>query len=137
MTTHKGKGVLLVADHDALKERLRSLLGARGLQVELAVDGLEAITRLGLMAPQLPAVLIMPAALPRLDGFQVSVLLRQSEHFRSLRIVLLTAQDCLLEQCRAQLAGVDALLRQPFSSEELRAAMGPDVAGAAVAVWDG
>jgi len=118
------KGVLLVAHNDGLRQRLAGLLEQEGLRTEQASDGVEAITRLGLLVDRPPAALLMPVALPRLDGFQVCALLRQCERFSAIRIVLLTEQDCLVERCRAELAGADALLRQPFRRAELRAALG-------------
>lgn len=122
--------VLLVDDNAELRRRTAALLERRGCRVAVAEDGFDALCRLGGLRP---AVLIMAAGLPRLDGFQACSLIKHSRHFRHTIVALVSDSDSLLEEARAELAGADHYLATPFRAEDLQRVLDvpADRAGAA------
>jgi CheY-like chemotaxis protein len=80
---------VLFADDDAdIRALATQLLGRRGHNVVTAGDGLEAIT---LLAELLPDVVITDLNMPRQDGFAVCRAVRQSPQLRHIPLVLITA----------------------------------------------
>jgi CheY-like chemotaxis protein len=80
---------VLFADDDAdIRALATQLLGRRGHNVVTAGDGLEAIT---LLAELLPDVVITDLNMPQQDGFAVCRAVRQSPQLRHIPLVLITA----------------------------------------------
>jgi DNA-binding response OmpR family regulator len=112
-------GVVVVADDDADILNLVALtLERAGHQVHRARDGEEALE---LIRERSPDVAVLDVAMPRLDGLELTRLLRDDPGTRGVRVVLLTArvQDGGAEAGLA--AGANDYVRKPFSPRELQA----------------
>jgi DNA-binding response OmpR family regulator len=111
--------VVVVADDDADILNLVALtLERAGHQVHRARDGEEALE---LIRERSPDVAVLDVAMPRLDGLELTRLLRDDPGTRGVRVVLLTArvQDGGAEAGLA--AGANDYVRKPFSPRELQA----------------
>jgi CheY-like chemotaxis protein len=118
----------LVVDDDAdLRHRLRNLLEKDGWEVEEAVDGREALTRL---AKQSPGVILLDLIMPGMDGFEFLAALQEQEEVRSVPIVILTAKD-LTATDRQRLSGpIEKILQKgSLGHEQLLAEVGAVIAG--------
>jgi DNA-binding response OmpR family regulator len=112
-------GVVVVADDDAdILDLVALTLERAGHQVHRARDGEEALE---LIRERSPDVAVLDVAMPRLDGLELTRLLRDDLGTRGVRIVLLTArvQDGGAEAGLA--AGANDYVRKPFSPRELQA----------------
>ena len=58
--------------------------------------------------------------MPKLDGYEVTALLREDEATRHLPIILLTARVQESDIARGVEAGADDYVKKPFSTHELR-----------------
>src|SRR6202165_1345638 len=94
---------------------LERVLAAEGHDVELAVDGLEAVRRARERPPDL---VVLDVMLPGLDGIGVCRRLRATAQFP---ILLLTALGGTEERVRGLDSGADDYLVKPFASQELLA----------------
>jgi len=111
--------VVVVADDDAdILDLVALTLERAGHQVHRARDGEEALE---LIRERSPDVAVLDVAMPRLDGLELTRLLRDDPGTRGVRIVLLTArvQDGGAEAGLA--AGANDYVRKPFSPRELQA----------------
>ena len=114
--TGQGNGaqqVLLVGDRDPFaREALRRALGAMFalVFVERGEEVLEEARRLR------PAVVVLEALLPGMDGFQVCLQLKRDPHTRCLPVLFLTL---LSARERAAQVGADAFLMKPARREAL------------------
>ena len=111
--------MVVVADDDADILNLVALtLERAGHQVHRARDGEEALE---LIRERSPDVAVLDVAMPRLDGLELTRLLRDDPGTRGVRVVLLTArvQDGGAEAGLA--AGANDYVRKPFSPRELQA----------------
>ena len=111
--------MVVVADDDAdILDLVALTLERAGHQVHRARDGEEALE---LIRERSPDVAVLDVAMPRLDGLELTRLLRDDPGTRGVRIVLLTArvQDGGAEEGLA--AGANDYVRKPFSPRELQA----------------
>jgi two-component system response regulator MprA len=112
-TSHK---LLVVDDDPALASTLRVALGIEGYDVECAVDGAEALQRLG--DAHFDAV-VLDIGMPRLDG--LAVCRRMRERRDRTPVLMLTARDAVDDRVSGLDAGADDYLVKPFALDELNA----------------
>jgi len=104
----KRKSILLVDDEADVAHGLAALLRARGYEVELARDGLEALARLE--QDPLPDLVLLDYEMPQLDGEEVLARLRRDPRTLNLLVLLATASTIDLSRLRK----VSGLLRKPY-----------------------
>jgi two-component system, OmpR family, response regulator len=108
--------VLVVEDEAKLAGLLRRGLRSRGMGVDVASSGEEALAR----ATATPYdVILLDLMLPGVDGFEVCRRLRNEEVWAPT--LMLTALDDVDDRVRGLDAGADDYLPKPFSLEELLA----------------
>lgn len=114
--------ILVAEDNEFNAQLLEQLLGRRGHQVRVAINGREALALAGTGAFDL---LLLDVHMPELDGFQVIQAIRTRERRAGghLPVIALTARSRKedREQCLA--AGMDDFLSKPISATELWAAV--------------
>ncbi|MFO7982690.1 MAG: response regulator [Desulfuromonadales bacterium] len=120
--------VLVVEDHDKFAALLQSLLERNGFNVELAEDGVEALSA---VARRRPDAVLLDLRLPRLSGIEVLKKIRKASGSRDLPVIVLSGAYRGEENARAALSmGASAFLEKPCKSEELlrtlRSALGGD-----------
>jgi len=109
--------VIVAADDDPdILDLVAITLERAGHVVLRARDGIEA---LGLIREQRPQVAVLDVAMPRLDGFQLTRLLREDPMTNGIRIVLLTARVRDGDYDEGLAAGARDYIRKPFSPQEL------------------
>jgi DNA-binding response OmpR family regulator len=102
--------VVLVEDHEDMRESMRELLSALGHTVHTADDGgsgAELILRLE------PDVAIVDLGLPILDGCEVAVRVRKQLGRERVRLVAMTGYGQDVDRHRSREAGFDAHLVKP------------------------
>jgi CheY-like chemotaxis protein len=111
------RGRVLLADDDPTAGAfMEELLGAWGLDVVRAHDGIEARERLTSGGPFRLALL--DRAMPGLSGLEVAAWIR--DHASAVPVVLYTGYSEDLPPKALEEAGVRALLRKPVNISELR-----------------
>jgi excisionase family DNA binding protein len=109
-------GVLVVDDEPQVVEMLVEFLthDPRGFKIETASDGYEALIKLGSLRP---AVLILDARMPKLDGIEVCRHLKSNPETQSIRILGVTGDPAAAPGLRA--AGADLVLTKPLALDEV------------------
>ena len=140
MATIRDMGILVVDDDQAVRDSLRRALALQGYDVEVAVDGEEALFKLR-ANPNATELLVVDVLMPRLDGLELTRRLRADGS--EIPILMLTARDQVADRVEGLEAGADDYLVKPFALEELvarvRALMrrlGPDDAAAKLTFAD-
>jgi signal transduction histidine kinase/DNA-binding response OmpR family regulator len=111
--------VLVIEDHDDLREFLVSILSA-AYQVITAKNGEEGIQS-GL--DHVPDLVVTDLMMPLKDGYQVCADLKQNEKTSHIPVVMLTAKADMDSKLMGIDTGADAYLAKPFDQRELLAIM--------------
>ncbi len=113
--------ILLVEDHPVNQKLASVLLGRLGYDVDLAVNGLEAVKA----AAQKPyALILMDMQMPEMDGLEATRAIRNTDGFNQQRpIIGLTANamQADLDACRE--AGMNDVLTKPIDRNVLAVCM--------------
>jgi two-component system, OmpR family, response regulator MprA len=110
--------ILVVDDERAVRESLRRALELEGYEIELAGDGVEALTTLAKDETQ-PDAVILDVLMPGVDGLEVCRRLRATGN--RVPVLMLTARDEVESRVSGLDAGADDYVTKPFALEELLA----------------
>jgi two-component system, OmpR family, response regulator MprA len=106
--------LLVVDDEPAIRQALDLVLSLNGFEVEMAVDGREAMRAL---SGQRPDAVILDVLMPELDGLEVCRRIRAAGD--RTPVLMLTARAEVSERVAGLEAGADDYLVKPFAHEEL------------------
>ncbi len=109
-TAVRARRIVLIEDHDLLRETFRILLQQNGHQVKEARDGIEG---LALILAEEPDVAIIDITLPGMDGCEVARQVRAALG-QSVLLIAMTGNREESDRLRALADGFDAHLTKPF-----------------------
>ncbi len=101
------KKILLVEDDDALANVYQMRLQAEGFDVRRVANGEDALAAAREYAPSL---ILLDAMMPKVSGFDVLDILRNTPETATMKIIMLTALSQESDKERAQGLGVDDYL---------------------------
>jgi two-component system chemotaxis sensor kinase CheA len=109
--------ILVAEDSIASRMLLKNTLEAAGYEVETAVDGLDAFTRLN----QRPfAAVVSDVDMPRMNGFDLTVRIRKDRQLADVPVVLVTVLDSRTNRERGIEVGANAyLVKSSFDQSNL------------------
>lgn len=116
--------ILVVEDEVELAEAIAVGLRREGYAVDVAVDGAEAVDRIGVTPYDL---ITLDLNLPDIDGLELAHRIRTDPYLApgedepSPRILMLTARDTVAERVDGLDSGADDYLVKPFALRELSA----------------
>jgi CheY-like chemotaxis protein len=116
-----GKKVLVVDDDVRNIFALSSVLERRGMIVQTAGTGREAIELLD-STPDF-AIVLMDIMMPEMDGYETMQVIRQNPMFRRLPIIALTAKAMKGDREKCLEAGASEYLAKPVNTEQLLSAL--------------
>jgi HAMP domain-containing protein/CheY-like chemotaxis protein/signal transduction histidine kinase len=116
-----GKKVLVVDDDVRNIFALSSVLERRGMIVQTAGTGREAIAMLE-STPEI-AIVLMDVMMPEMDGYETMQVIRQNPSFRRLPIIALTAKAMKGDREKCLEAGASEYLAKPVNTEQLLSAL--------------
>jgi two-component system response regulator MprA len=109
--------VLVVDDDAALRSAMSRTFELEGYEVDVAEDGLRALSFFEQGAVQ-PDVVILDLLMPNVDGMTACRLIRETS---DVPILMLTARHALADRVDGLEAGADDFLGKPFAVGELLA----------------
>ncbi len=101
------KKILLVEDDVALANVYKSRLEIEGFETQWVGNGELALSTAQSFAPDL---ILLDAMMPKISGFDVLDILRNSEGTRNIHVIMLTALSQPKDKERAESLGVDDYL---------------------------
>src|SRR5690554_2032392 len=101
------KRILLVEDDTALASVYRSRLELEGFEVAEVNNGEDALSKATEFKPDL---IVLDAMMPKISGFDVLDILRNTPETTNIRVVMLTALSQTKDRERAESLGVDDYL---------------------------
>lgn len=110
-------GAILIVDDNPVNLKLaRVLLAAEGYQLRTAADAEEALATL---ASFRPCLILMDIQLPRMDGLELTRLLKANPETRGIVVIAVTAYAMKGDEDRAREAGCDDYVVKPIDTRAL------------------
>ncbi|MEG2565507.1 MAG: Hpt domain-containing protein [Acinetobacter sp.] len=110
--------VMIVDDSVTVRKVTSRLLERQGYDIVTAKDGVDAIEQLENVRPDL---MLLDIEMPRMDGFEVTNLVRHHDIHRDLPIIMITSRTGEKHRERAFSLGVTQYMGKPFQEAELLA----------------
>ena len=101
------KTILLIEDDIALRDIYQERFKAEGFMVQVATDGEEA---LNLAMKERPEIILLDIMLPKISGFDVLDILRNTPETKGIRIIVLSALSQSTDVKRGKFLGADLYL---------------------------
>jgi CheY-like chemotaxis protein len=108
--------VLVVEDHEDAAATMAMLLRLYGHEVVVAADGPSALQA---VQTNLPDVVLLDLAMPKMDGWTVAQQIRQNCNGKSPQLIVISGYGTEADKLRSQEAGVDLHLVKPVDPAEL------------------
>jgi len=110
--------VMIVDDSVTVRKVTSRLLERQGYDIVTAKDGVDAIEQLENVRPDL---MLLDIEMPRMDGFEITNLVRHHDIHRDLPIIMITSRTGEKHRERAFSLGVTHYMGKPFQEAELLA----------------
>lgn len=112
-----GSKILVVDDVESTRHFIQEVLKQRGFtDIEVAVDGREALEKTYLMKPD---IVLLDLMMPTIDGFAYCEHIRKDASFTFMPILVQTASEDRQDKLRALSCGADDFLCKPLDQSEL------------------
>jgi chemosensory pili system protein ChpA (sensor histidine kinase/response regulator) len=108
--------VMVVDDSITVRKVTERLLKRNNMKCVTAKDGVDAITVLDEVSPD---VMLLDIEMPRMDGFELATFLRNSERFKQLPIIMITSRTGDKHRQHAMDIGVNEYMGKPYTEVDL------------------
>jgi DNA-binding response OmpR family regulator len=108
--------VLVVDDDEVIRRLIEVNLSLEGFDVSTAVDGQDCLDKVTEINPD---VITLDVMMPRLDGWETAVQLREAPDTAHIKVVLISARAQEEDKARGARVGADAYLTKPFDPNEM------------------
>jgi two-component system chemotaxis sensor kinase CheA len=116
VTARSSARILVAEDSDMIREAIRRELTAAGFEVVAAADGEQALE---LAKTESFDAVSTDVMMPKMDGYELTRLLRKDPRFQDVPIVMVTSKDARIDTLRGLDAGANAYLTKPADPSEL------------------
>ncbi|MBN4064169.1 response regulator [Dehalococcoides mccartyi] len=108
--------ILVVDDHEEIREALAEILEEEGHDILQAADGLQALE---VIASARPDVVLLDIAMPGMDGLETLRRLKDQPDFSTLPVIMVTAQGDRQNMVKAVQLGVRDYVTKPWEPGEV------------------
>ena len=110
------KKILIVEDNQDSRELVVKILKNRGYQLIEAVDGEDALEK---AIAERPDLILMDISIPKIDGYEVTRMLKSRKEFKYTPIIALTAHAMKGDREKAMESGCEGYIAKPINIHEL------------------
>ena len=103
----QAKRILVVDDSITIRTLEKNILESAGYEVTLATDGQEALEKVTAKQPDL---IVSDINMPRMDGFTLTLTLKQDQRFKTIPIILVTSLESPEDKAKGLKSGADAYI---------------------------
>ncbi len=111
-----GAKILVVDDNDLNHEYIHELLEMKGITVEAAFNGQEA---LNVLTKQSFDGVLMDCQMPNMDGYETTYQIRKQKKFKDMPIIAMTANAMEGDREKALAAGMNDYISKPFKIDDM------------------
>jgi len=113
---------LVVDDSITMRRVTQRLLERNGMRVLTARDGMDAVSMLQDMVPD---IILLDVEMPRMDGYEVAAQVRNDPRLKKVPIIMITSRTGEKHRARAIELGVDDYLGKPYQEAQLLDSIAP------------
>lgn len=110
--------IFAVDDEPDILELIAINITKAGYDIETFEDSVPLMRRL---KQEIPDLIILDVMLPETDGFEVCRIIRSSQNYKDIPILMLTARDDVMDKVLGLEFGADDYMVKPFSPREMLA----------------
>ena len=107
--------ILLVDDEKDIVEFLQYNLIQEGFDVITAFDGVEALDKV----KEKPDLIILDVMMPKMDGYEVCLRLRENKDHENIPVIFLTAKSSEVDEIKGLDLGADDFIQKPVSPKKI------------------
>jgi chemosensory pili system protein ChpA (sensor histidine kinase/response regulator) len=107
---------MVVDDSITMRKASGNLLKRHGFDVITARDGIDGVAQLN---EHIPDIILLDVEMPRMDGFEFATLIRNTEHYKRIPIIMITSRTGSKHRDRGISIGVNAYMGKPYQELEL------------------
>lgn len=108
--------ILVVDDHEEIREALSEILEEEGHDISQAVDGLDALKAINKSRPD---VVLPDIAMPRMDGLETLQRIKSQPELADIPVIMVTAQGDRQNMVKAVQLGVRDYVTKPWEPGEV------------------
>ena len=109
------KKILIADDNQDSRELVIKILRKEGYLLSEAVDGEDAFNKI---SSEKPALVLMDISMPKINGYELSGIIKGSDDFKDIKIIALTAHAMKGDRDQALAAGCDGYITKPINIKE-------------------
>ena len=109
-----GKKLLLADDSAAIQKVIDLTFSDEGMNVTTVGDGRAALGQLEQFP--VPDIVLADASMPEMGGFELCQIIKRSERFSTIPVMLLVSSFEPFDEAQARAAGADDVVSKPFQS---------------------
>jgi two-component system cell cycle response regulator DivK len=128
------KKILVVDDNQDSRELVVKVLKNKGYQMVEAIDGEEAVEK---AIAQMPDLILLDISIPKLNGYEVTRILKGKEECKNIPVVALTAHAMKGDRTKALEAGCEGYITKPINVRELAAQVKSFIKGRWESIYGG
>ncbi len=108
--------VLIVDDSKTIRHHEKTIVSELGYDVEEAVDGIDALRKIGNNKPHL---VLMDIVMPNMDGIECCRSIKSDDALQEIKVIMVTTKDEYEKVHEAFKAGCDDYIIKPIDRLEL------------------
>jgi len=108
--------VMVVDDSLTVRRVTNRMLQRQNMDVIMAQDGIDALTRL---EERVPDVILLDIEMPRMDGYELTRHIRRSERLKDIPVIMITSRTGEKHRRHALDLGVNRYLGKPYQETDL------------------
>lgn len=114
----QSKLIMVIDNSPTVRKIIEVCLRREGLEVVSYPDGIKALRAVtDQRLNRLPDLVILDLDLPKMSGFEIARYMRSKPQWSRTVIVILSRHDGILVRLKARLAGAQAYLTKPFTTQ--------------------
>jgi len=128
------KKILVVDDNQDSRELVVKVLKNKGYVMVEAVDGEEAVEK---AVAEKPDLILLDISIPKLNGYEVTRVLKSREESKDIPVVALTAHAMKGDRAKALEVGCEGYITKPINVRELPAQVKSFIRGRWESIYGG
>ncbi|PIE64902.1 MAG: hypothetical protein CSA26_06100 [Desulfobacterales bacterium] len=107
--------VMVVDDSVSVRQSVSRLIKHQGWKVSMATDGIDAVEKID---EDIPDIIILDIEMPRMNGFEFMGVLRNSDRYQQIPVIMLTSRISDKHRSKARELGVNHYMSKPYQEDE-------------------